>query len=62
MNQNPVKTKAVQWGGLARTLTYLFFALYLVWRTIFLVSFVSLDTDAYNKDTFCGSLDTEPES
>ena len=37
-------------------------ALYLVRRTIFLVSLVSLDTDAYNKDTFCGSLDTEPES
>ena len=36
-----------------------FLALYLVRRTIFLVS---LDTDAYNKDTFCGSLDTEPES
>ena len=32
-----------------------FFALYVVRRTIFEISYVSLDTDTFTKDTFCGS-------
>ena len=30
------------------------------WKNHFLVSFVSKDTDIHTKDTFCGSIDTEP--
>ena len=39
-----------------------FLALYLVRRTKFLVSCVIEIHFAYNRDTFCGSLDTETES
>ena len=39
-----------------------FLALYLVRRTKFLVSCVIKILFAYTRDTFCGSLDTEPVS
>ena len=39
-----------------------FLALYLVWRSIFWVSPVQKILFPYTKDTFCGSLDTEPVS